>query len=94
MAVPFFFFISGFFLSGHVHEDGWVRRELRKRMKTLVVPYFIWVVIAVLFSFAFWFTVQKSGRECGVPSPFYGPVWLWVTNILGINPFRNSIGAL
>ena len=63
-------------------------------MKTLVVPYFIWVVIAVLFSFAFWFTVQKSGRECGVPSPFYGPVWLWVTNILGINPFRNSIGAL
>lgn len=90
VAVPFFFFISGFFLSGHVHEDGWVRRELRKRVKTLVIPYFIWIVIGVLFSIAFWFIIQKSGRECGVPSPFYGPVSMWVANVLGINPFRNS----
>lgn len=94
VAVPFFFFISGFFLSGHVYEDGWARRELRKRVKTLVVPYFIWIVIGVLFSIAFWFAVQKSGRECGVPNPFYGPISLWVGNVIGINPFRNSIGVL
>ena len=94
VAVPFFFFISGFFLSRHIYEDGWVRRELCKRVKTLVIPYFIWIAIGIFFSFIFWFAAQKSGRECGVPNPFYGPVSLWVANVLGINPFRNSIGVL
>lgn len=41
IAVPFFFFASGFFLAGHIGELGWYRRETVKRIGSLVVPYFI-----------------------------------------------------
>lgn len=45
IAVPWFFFASGFFLAGHMHEDGWWRNACRKRLKTILVPYLFWNVI-------------------------------------------------
>ena len=47
IAVPFFFMASGFFLSMHFDENGWWAREAGKRVKSLVVPYVIWSVIAL-----------------------------------------------
>lgn len=48
IAVPFFFVSSGYFISGHFNEDGWWLREVRKRCKSLFVPFVIWSVVAVL----------------------------------------------
>ena len=48
IGVPFFFAASGFFLAGHVGEDGWWRREVRKRLKTVLVPYFVWCVLGIV----------------------------------------------
>lgn len=42
MAVPFFFLASGYFLAGHVEETNWWGREVHKRIKSLVLPLFIW----------------------------------------------------
>lgn len=44
-AVPFFFLASGFFLVGHWGEDGWYRQAISRRMRTLVLPYFIWCAL-------------------------------------------------
>lgn len=41
-AVPYFFLVSGFFLSAHVGEEGWWRREALKRLRTVLVPYLVW----------------------------------------------------
>ena len=49
-AVPFFFVVSGFFLSAHFSEEGWWWREVKKRISSLVVPFFIWSLIAVIIS--------------------------------------------
>ena len=46
VAVPFFFLASGFFLMGHANEDGWYSRALVARLKTVLVPYFLWSIIA------------------------------------------------
>ena len=46
IAVPFFFIVSGFFLAQHFSEDGWLRREIRKRIKSLAIPYICWSIIA------------------------------------------------
>ena len=50
-AVPIFFVISGYLLgvkSGNGTKDGWYAQALRKRIKTLLVPYLIWCTVYVL----------------------------------------------
>ena len=94
IAVPYFFFAGGFFLAGHVCEMGWWRREVNKRMRTLAIPYFLWIGIGLLVHFSLWFGIQKVGKVCGFPNPFYGPMHIWIVNTFGINPFVNKIGIL
>lgn len=48
IAVPFFFVVSGFFLAQHFDEKGWWGREVRKRLKSLVVPFLIWSALSVV----------------------------------------------
>ena len=65
IAVPFFFVVSGYFLSRHFDEVGWYRRELFKRLRSLAVPYLFWsiVVTAAIFRFI--------GVFSGEPVPCY-----------------------
>ena len=51
LAVPFFFVVSGFLLAGHMHEDGWWLKALKKRFWSLGVPYVAWCCIFLLFSY-------------------------------------------
>lgn len=48
IAVPFFFVVSGFLLVAHRNEVGWWKCEVRKRVKSLLVPFFIWGVLGSL----------------------------------------------
>lgn len=52
VAVPTFFLISGFlFFVGKVNEIeklAWWKRKFRSRLNTLVFPYFLWNLIAIL----------------------------------------------
>ena len=45
IAVPFFFVVSGFFLAAHFNEPGWLFREIKKRIHSLLIPFFVWSVI-------------------------------------------------
>lgn len=42
IAIPWFFFASGFFLAKHIGEKGWWHNAIRKRIRTLLVPFWIW----------------------------------------------------
>ena len=57
IAVPIFFFISGFlyFYNKDVGTPYFYRNQLKKRVKTLLVPYLLWNLIAILFT---WFKTQ------------------------------------
>ena len=94
IAVPYFFLAGGFFLAGHVCEEGWWRREVNKRVRSLVVPYFLWVGIGLVIHFGLYLGILKVGKESGFPNPFYHPLSLWFVDNLGINPFTNKIGIL
>ena len=45
IAVPFFFATAGYFLAMHFCEKGWYKREVLKRIRTLVLPYVVWCII-------------------------------------------------
>ena len=45
MAVPFFFLMSGFLLMGHVDEPRWYIKSIKKRIKSLIIPFIIWSLI-------------------------------------------------
>ena len=45
IAVPFFFLCSGYFIAGHMEEDGWYGRECKKRVWTLLIPYLFWGIL-------------------------------------------------
>ena len=45
VAVPFFFFSAGFFFAGHIDESGWWLAEIKKRIRSLLIPYGIWGVL-------------------------------------------------
>ena len=88
IAVPFFFMCSGFLFAGHIGEDSWWFREVRKRISSLLVPYVLWciiylILIAVLgdnigksseteFSIRQALTVESLGSAFGL-SPFRYP---------------------
>ena len=50
LAVPFFFAVSGYFLSRHFDERGWWGRETGKRVATLLVPYLLWCLAFFVFA--------------------------------------------
>ena len=81
IAVPYFFVVSGFFIAAHFEEPGWWRRECAKRLKSLIVPYFIWAVIGSLCLLPF---EKELHNGIGALSclglnpagmPFYTPMW-------------------
>lgn len=46
VAVPMFFVISGFLLGEKVSQTGWWKREVLKRVKSLLVPFYCWMMLS------------------------------------------------
>lgn len=40
-----FFFLSGFFVARHFEEDGWWKKSIVSRLRTLGIPYLAWCVV-------------------------------------------------
>ena len=47
--VPYFFFASGYFVSAHMSEAGWWKRESAKRVYTILAPFLIWSLLFFAF---------------------------------------------
>lgn len=86
MAVPFFFFASGYFAAKSFGQEGYWGQGLCRRVKTLLVPYFVWSIL-----FFAWLLILR-----GVQSGLHGETaglaqlinWRVVPEILGLNPFE------
>lgn len=94
IAVPWFFLSSGFFLAGHLGEcEGWWKREVVKRIRSLVIPFYIWMVVAVLFGITIWYMKVHVFHMQVKSSPFSLSPEIFVLKILGLHPIED-IGVL
>lgn len=83
-AVPFFFIASGFFLGRHADEQGWYGAALRKRVKTLLIPYLIWCVVLCVTRNMNSFAANVMHHE-----PLMRYIDLRPINMFGLNPNVN-----
>lgn len=77
-AVPFFALVSGLMLGRHCTKEGWYKVEVKKRIRTLLVPFVIWnccfAALGISGGFGLFFD-----RCAGMLDPFHqpplGPLW-------------------
>ena len=69
LAVPCFFFISGYLFFNQLQTWDWAvwKRKIRSRAKTLLLPYLLWNVIAF---FACWLLARAQGDPVGLQEQF------------------------
>ena len=86
-AVPYFFVVSGFLLVRHVNEEGWWKKAVCSRVRTLLVPHLVWNLLwlmtpaAIIVSANLWhgrsalssITVPAWGGMFTLPP--LGPTW-------------------
>jgi len=94
IAVPWFFLSSGFFLAGHLGEcEGWWKHEVVKRIRSLVIPFYIWMVVAVLFGITIWYMKVHVFHMQVKSSPFSLSPEMFILKISGLHPVED-IGVL
>lgn len=78
IAVPYFFFASGFFLVGNSDRRGWWFESVKKRLHTLLLPYFLFLILFLVarsFVYGQDFSVDVLFEAFGF-DPFHHPVLL------------------
>lgn len=97
IAVPYFFFVAGFFLSGKYNGsrpvmDIW-RVEVLKRVRSLIIPFVIWMVITAIRGYVLWY-LKANIFHVPTQIGFWGHSFSWqLLWFLGIHPFAD-IGVL
>lgn len=86
MSVPWFFLVSGYFLSRRIAPGKMYNGELSKRFRTLVIPFFAWCTIWALWTFAVckvWpFHGWEHLRLWGLNVFKFPPIGLWYVRAL------------
>ena len=84
LAVPFYFVTAGFFLARHIGEGSWWRRETLKRLRSLLVPFVLWLL---LWNATEGVLAVGSNLRSGVSLTKGFPSGLALLTCLGLNPF-------
>lgn len=91
VAVPAFFFMSGYlFFMGHESQFAWTDyvRKMKRKVRTLLVPYLLWNLIALCFSVGY--NLLKTG---GVENVCFNPIdvfWAHGEGITGLSTLGYS----
>jgi len=81
IAVPFFFIVSGFFLAKHFDEVNWWSTEVKKRLKTLVIPFYACTVLYILLTTPLAIVADRlAGRSFGTNLVWMHD-WLWTLGL-------------
>lgn len=74
-AVPFFFLSSGFFVAGKMAEANWWRREVAKRVRTLLIPFVVWSALAAMVVAGYTMIIAHTVPTWGFWANAFGLEW-------------------
>ena len=92
VAVPFFFCCSGYLLAAHCDQKGWWYAEVRKRVKTLLVPLLVWSIVMWLWNAGYDIIANIITHRPvmkGVPLSF-----ACLSRVLALDPFSQPYHGL
>ena len=94
VAVPYFFLMAGYFLFGREWREDWYGSAVRSRVRSLVVPFYVWMAVTVLVmcavSMGIWLLkYDYQGDAMLMPEASVS----YVLSVLGVNPLCD-IGPL
>ena len=78
VAIPWFFFAAGFFLALRIGEQDWYLKAVVKRIRTLLVPFWIWGSIIFCFYCAVALIIKHYGYD------FHGKDYLDCISVRGL----------
>ncbi len=102
VANAFFFTVAGFFLSGHILEEGWWKNEVKKRFHSLFIPYVVlnicWFACMAAYQWPNirfgetahpfeWLDILRALGFYGWGIPVNGPLWFVRTLLLLVLTF-------
>lgn len=85
VAIPWFFFASGFFLAGHIGEERWWSCAIQKRIRTLLVPFWIWSLIICIVRIVFAVGVRLIGYDYHGADGMSLVSWSGLLRVLGLD---------
>ena len=88
IAVPLFFGISGYLLAGHVGENGWWRKSVKKRLRTLIVPFYAWTLILLLVKTILLVSTHALHLSVVTPDPFQNGLKWFFLELFGLDVFH------
>ena len=88
VAVPMFFGISGYLLASRISEGGWWQNAIKKRTRTLLIPFYAWTLILISTKLVLYVLSQCFNYPLLTPDPFKnGFDWL-IIEALGLDVFH------
>ena len=89
IAVPVFFIISGLMLARHCTEAGWWIKELRKRVRTLVIPFFLlnWLYFPIYYGV---YTIGSRFLGKGSSAKILQLTWYNFLSRIGLIPWEKA----
>lgn len=95
MAVPYFFTASGYFLLGGLQGVDcesvkmWWRRSVLSRVRSLIIPFYLWLLIKLVFDLGVWFVKTSVLHVRAEAYPLNLPVPELILKFLGLHPFAD-----
>ena len=81
IAVPYFFVVSGFFLAKHFEETNWWCTEVKKRLRTLVIPFYACTALYIVLTTPLTIVADHlAGRSFGT-NLIWLHDWVWTLGL-------------
>ncbi len=94
IAVPWFFVASGYFCVCHLDEDGWYMAAVKKRIRTLLLPFFVWALIGLVVNWGMWYGANSAGYHSSLQNPLAEGIVKGFLSAIGFDLSRMNIGLI
>ena len=94
IAVPYFFVASGFFLVGRINEGGWYFTAVKKRIRTLLIPFVVWAFVGIAFDWCMYHGIRLTGYNHHIANPLANGAISAFICALGFDPTEMNIGPI